>query len=150
MTNATFVRPNPDGGFFAPLCVDAGESAYWLPQNNTDAAALGVPFMGIESVISPGIFVGDRLSLSLVNVESPSGSGAYSLWKDGFPPSFSLSSCDGVTASDTLQLPIGHDHFNHGFSHEPGEWTVTYRIAGTLVGGGSSSSTTFEVHFLTR
>lgn len=147
VTDATFVRPNPDGGFFAPLCVEPGESVYWLPQNNTSAAAQGVPFMGIENAAPSGVFVGDVVALSLVSVDSPSGTGAYSLWKDGFPPAFSLSSCDGIDASDTLSLPAGHDHFNMGFSPEPGLWAITYRVSGQLAAGGEVSAT-FSVSFL--
>jgi surface-anchored protein len=148
VSDALFTRPDDSalGGVFAPLCVGIGESVYWLPQSNAAAVANQVPFLGIAAEVDSGIFVGDRLQLALVAVDSPSGSGAYSLWKDGFPPNFGMSSCDGIDSSDVIALPLGHDHFNMGFS-EPGQWAVTYQVSGELLGGGSTS-TTFTVNYV--
>jgi surface-anchored protein len=148
VSDALFTRPDDSGfgGFFAPLCVGIGESVYWLPQGNAAAVANEVPFLGIAAEVDSGVFVGDQLRLALLAVDSPSGSGAYSLWKDGFPPAFGMSSCDGIDGSDAVVLPIGHDHFNMGFT-EPGQWSVTYQVSGELVAGGSTS-TTFTVNYV--
>gem|GEM_PF-3193035 len=144
-TDATFTRPAVDSDFFAPLCVANNESLYWLPQGNADASSADVPFMGIAAEVDAGMFVGDVLNLELVSVESPAGTGAYSMWKDGFPPGFRMSSCDGVDSSDVSQLAIGHDHFNMGFAGDPGLWTVRYRVSGELVEDGTTPATEFEV-----
>ena len=151
VTDATFTRPDPDGGAFAPLCVDPGQDALWLPQGNGDADANGVPFLGIANEVPAGVFVDDTLSMELVGVDSPAATGAYSLWKDGFPPEFFMSSCDGIDAMDSLELPPGHDHFNMGFANDgAGVWDVTYRVSGELVSGGSTLSEEFTVHYEIR
>jgi uncharacterized membrane protein YgcG len=148
ITGAVFTRPSPDGGLFANLCVDPGQSLWWLPQANGDASAFGVPFMGIANEAPAGVFVGDQVTLSLVAVSSPSGTGHYSMWKDGFPPQFKMSSCNGIDGSDAMVVPQGHDHFNMGFT-EVGAWQVTYRVTGALVGGGAASAD-FNVNYLTQ
>ena len=151
VTDATFTRPDSEGGPFAPLCVDPGQDVLWLPQGNGDANANGVPFLGIANEVPAGVFVNDRLSMELVGVNSPAGTGAYSLWKDGFPPEFFMSSCDGIDATDNLMLPRGHDHFNMGFANDgAGVWDVTYRVSGELVSGGSTLSEEFTVHYEIR
>lgn len=148
VTDATFTRPDPDGGAFGPLCVAEGEDAFWLPQGNADASANGVPFLGIANEVPTGVLVGDTLSMDLVSVDSPAGTGAYSLWKDGFPPDFFMSSCDGIDATDALSLPPGHDHFNMGFGADGvGVWDVTYRVGGELTSDGSTLSEEFTVHY---
>jgi hypothetical protein len=98
---------------------------------------LGVPFLGIENRTAVGTFVGDRVDLWLVAVASPSGSGSYALWKDGFPPRFFHSSCDGIDQSDVLAVPRGHDHFNLGFTREVGTWDLGFRVEGTLAAAGT-------------
>jgi hypothetical protein len=62
------------------------------------------------------------------------------LWKDGFPPAFGFSSCDGISADDAFPLPIGHDHFNLGFAGPPGTWRARYEVEGLLALGGSVSA----------
>ncbi|TPV94964.1 MAG: hypothetical protein B7733_12455 [Myxococcales bacterium FL481] len=142
VTTATFTRPDPDFGFFEDTCIAPGESLHWLPQGNGDAAANGVPFLGIASEVEAGTFVDDVIDLQLVDVQSPDGSGHYSLWKDGFGPTFSMASCDGITADDdTLTLPLGHDHFNMGFADGGlGVWNVTYEVSAELAAGGEASA----------
>ena len=49
VTDASFTRPDPDGGFFDRLCVDPGAQVAWLPQGNSDASTNGVPFLGIAN-----------------------------------------------------------------------------------------------------
>ncbi len=147
VTDATFMRPNSDGGAFAPLCVDSGDEVAWLPQGNADATANGVPFLGIANEAPSGVFVDDRLSLELVEVQSPAGTGEYALWKDGFPPAFSMSSCDGIDATDAALLEPGHDHFNMGFGSDGvGVWDITYRISGELL-DGSTVEEEFTIHY---
>ncbi|MCG8556953.1 MAG: hypothetical protein MJD61_16960 [Proteobacteria bacterium] len=148
VTDATFTRPDAGRDFFAPLCVDEGENAFWLPQGNSEAAAHGAPFMGLALEADAGVLVDDQVRLKLVAVTSPSGEGHYSVWKDGFPPVFGMTSCDGIDAADELLLPLGHDHFNMGLSGEPGDWLVTYEVRGDLAAGGSASEQ-FSVRYRT-
>ena len=139
VTAAQFTRPMMDFGFFTGLGVAPGESVYWLPQGNADAASFNAPFFGIEFEADEGVFVGNSIMLSLVSVDSPSGTGVFSLWKDGFPPNFIMSSADGIDGSDQLQLFLGHDHYNMGFT-EAGLWGINLQAIGDLVAGGQASS----------
>ena len=146
-SSARFTRPDPDNDFFAPLCIESGENAYWLPQRNADAASFGVPFVGVLADFESAVLVDDELTLELVGVSSPSGSGSYSLWRDGFPPTFFFSSCGGIGSEDRLTLPVGHDHFNMGFT-EPGRWDVIYRATAHFVADGGVEATDVTVHYL--
>ena len=146
-SSAHFVRPDADNDFFAPLCIESGESAFWMPQGNADAASFGVPFVGILADFDSAVLVDDELTLDLIGVSSPSGSGSYSLWRDGFPPAFYFSSCQGIDSEDRLVLPVGHDHFNMGFT-EPGRWDVVYRASVHVVADGSTKATDVTVHYL--
>lgn len=147
-STARFTRPVGDGGAFDALCVAGGETTLWLPQNNRDASDAAAPFLGIANDVPNGTLVGDELTLALSDVQSPSGSGTYALWRDGFPPRFFMSSCEGVTGvTNTMAIPSGHDHFNMGFS-EPGEWVLTYRVTGQLEGTGQDVASDLTVRYL--
>lgn len=150
VTNANFERPANDFGFFANLCVQEGETVKWLPQTNTDATNNGVPFFGIAAEeIDPGVLVGDKVQLNLVSVESPDGTGHYTIWRSGFPPQFPIASCDGIDGSDLLEIPLGHDHYNMGFAGGGlGLWRVTYKVSGTLASNNSVQEHTFTVNYL--
>ena len=146
-SSARFTRPDADNDFFAPLCIESGESALWLPQRNADATSFGVPFVGLLADVDGGVLVDDELTVELLGVSSPSGLGSYALWRDGFPPVFFFSSCGGIDSEDRLILPIGHDHFNMGFT-EPGRWEVVYRVSAHLVADGRRKATDVTVHYL--
>jgi hypothetical protein len=144
VTKALFTRPD-DSAFasaFAPLGVPVGQSVFWLPQSNTDAVAQGAPFLGFGNEVPAGVFVNNEITITLVS-STPSGvGGLFSLWGfSGFLPSFSMSVADGITGTDVLRLPIGHDHFNLGLgaSTVPGPRLVTFRVSGQLAGGGTST-----------
>lgn len=144
---ARFTRPSADDDYFAPLCIESGESVYWLPQRNADATSFGAPFVGMLADFEAAVLVDDELTLELIGVSSPSGSGSYALWRDGFPPVFYFSSCGGIDSEDRFVLPLGHDHFNMGFT-EPGRWEVVYRASAQLVADGSTKTTDVTVHYL--
>ncbi len=145
-SSAQFSRPSSDGGVFDDLCVSEGEEIGWLPQGLREANSSKVPFLGIAASAQAVELVDDIVAIHLVDVESPSGTGAYSLWRDGFPPKFFMSSCDGIDESDLVPVALGHDHYNMGFS-EPGKWSLTYEASTQLI-DGETSSVQFEVHYV--
>lgn len=143
---ARYARPGDDAGAFAPLCVETGDEISWLPQGLREARQNAAPFLGLAAEFEASAVTDGVVRLLLVDVRAPTETGAYSMWQDGFPPRFWMSSCDGVDASDHLDLAPGHDHYNMGFS-EPGQWTVTYSVSAELVDTGETVSGDFEVHY---
>ena len=143
---ARFTRPSDDMGAFESLCVPEGVAVAWLPQGLRDARDFEAPFLGVSAEAEPGVLSDDTVALRLLQVESPSGSGAYSLWRDALPPEFFMSSCDGIGEEDVLDVPLGHDHYNMGFS-ESGQWTVTYEASARLADGNPTSHE-FQVHYV--
>lgn len=155
VTNASLTRPVDDAGALAGLCVEPGESVKWLPQSGSEADSLGVPFFGVAAEeIDGGVLVNDRIELSLVSVESPEGSGHYSVWNvPGVAPNFVMSSCDGINNDDdTLPIAVGgHAHYNMGFANGGnGLWKVTYEVRGILASDNSAISDTFTVNYLVQ
>lgn len=144
-SSARFTRPEDDGGAFAQLCVSSGEAVSFLPQSLRDADEQEAPFMGIEAEGDEDALAEGIVRLRLLKVDSPSGEGAYSLWRNGSPPEFFMASCDGIDDADVLPISFGHDHYNMGFS-EPGDWTVTYE-ASAVLSSGEETSTEFRVHY---
>lgn len=147
ITDKFFERPAALQAF-APLCVAAGQSVSWLSQGNDSRN--GQPFLGFEVAAAPEALAEGGITVRLLGVEGP---GEHSLWKDGFPPNFLFSSCDGVGPEDELFLPVGHDHFNLGFSGDLGQYRLTYEAAATLAGAAEADEPlthTFVVHYLTR
>jgi len=130
-SSARFTRPVADDDVFSSLCVSPGQPVWWLPQGLRDASSSSAPFLGIAAFIRDGVLTNDVVRLRLDHAKSPSGTGDYTLWQDGFPPRISLATCNGIQESDVLALPIGHDHFNMAFT-EPGEWSITYVVEGEL------------------
>ena len=145
-SSARFSRPAADSEAFEELCVSEGEELAWLPQGLRAANTFEVPFLGIAAAAHEATLVDDIIAIHLVDVESPSGTGAYSLWRDGFPPKFFMSSCDGIDENDRLPLALGHDHYNMGFS-EPGKWSLTYEASAQLL-NGKTASVRFDVHYV--
>lgn len=146
-SKARFVRPDDDGGAFAPLCAESGDEISWLPQSLRDANDAESPFLGIAAAFGDADLEDSQIRLGLISVDSPSGFGNYSIWQDGFPPRFFMSSCDGIDAGDDMELSEGHDHYNMGFS-EPGEWTVQYRASAVVVGSAEPLETEFEIRYV--
>ena len=118
----------------------AGATLHFVPQSNT----AGLPYLGIATEeLALGDWVGD-ITFTLGTVVSPSGSGHFSLWQNGFTPSFFWSTNDvggTVNADNTLDMaPEQHDHFNYGFSEE-GLWSIDITVSGNHVTDGLVSTT---------
>jgi surface-anchored protein len=144
VTGARFTRPGFDLGFFAPLGVANGDSVFYLPQSQSDAAFWGAPWVGIELEADFGALAGNRVQLQLVAVDAPDPGGVFSLWRDGFPPTFFMSTANGIGPEDVLTLLVGHEHYNWGFTHV-GLWGITFQAVGTPVGGSQLISDPFTV-----
>ncbi|WP_435020137.1 choice-of-anchor M domain-containing protein [Tundrisphaera sp. TA3] len=125
-----------NAGLPAPF---AGNPLYVLGQTSVGAASRPFLGFGAES-IEPNIFVGDTLRLSLVSLAPPAG-GDVVLYTNGSLGSPAINSADGLTSADGIDVfALGHDHFNLGFT-SAGVYDLTFRASGTLVGGGTLSTT---------
>jgi surface-anchored protein len=144
VTGARFTRPAVDLGFFEPLGVANGDTLFYLPQAQADAAFWGAPWVGIELETDFGALAGDQAQLQLVDVDAPNPDGVFSLWRDGFPPTFFMSTADGIGPGDVLTMLIGHEHYNMGFTHV-GLWGITFQAVGTPEGGSQLISDPFTV-----
>ena len=123
----TTVPANPLYGFLGP----AGSQVYILPQvQNPSLQFLG---LGTEEQ-ADGVFVGDRLTLSLTGVTGPGNFSMYDVGTFG-TPSVLMNSGDGITAGDKVDLFAGgHRHVNWAFT-APGDYQVTFRASGILDDG---------------
>ncbi len=120
-----------------------GYSTWILPAvENSDLLFLGVAAEEIEK----GIFVNDRLTLSLVTVTGRGDVAMYT--SDSFGnPVVHFNSADGINANDTIDLVAGsHQHVNWAFN-APGTYRIGLRASGTLVAG--NKSVTSEVAYYT-
>lgn len=133
-------RPSPSN--WSAIGVEAGESFWFLPQNNAGtggAAQLMAPFAGVgfEDLI-PAEWNGP-IQISLTGVDGP---GEFSFWNiDAFgQPNFIFSTIDGVDGADTFtQNPGTHAHFNWGFT-APGTYQVSVQFDGTHFSDGDKSA----------
>lgn len=131
---------------FDPIGIGEGEDMYRLPASGTEAITLGAPFFGFGTyLLNSADFVGS-IVFQLVDVVSPPG-GEFALYQDAFPgPTFYMTTADGISAADKLQLPAGaHDHFNFVFTKD-GIYdlgfsvTATHRQFGQLTASGRLSA----------
>ena len=118
------------------------QNYYWLPQDETDAANNGAPFLGIGiEELNPADWTGGNVTISLASISGPGG---ITIWQDGFPnPTIFFDS-----AGDSVSIAAGsHTHFNWGFS-TPGTYQLEFSIAGNHIDDGSqtaSAAYTFQV-----
>jgi surface-anchored protein len=109
---------------------------FWLPETETQAAAQGVPFVGIgleELAVSD--WVGGTVTISLASFSGP---GELLLWQDdGFGgENIFLDTANNITS---FTLTAGsHTHYNWGFTNE-GVFDLEFGISGTHVDDGAQS-----------
>lgn len=141
---------------WSDIGVGEGELFWTLPEASSGAGGfnatdLQAPFLGhATEELDPSDWSGD-ITLEIIDVTSPSGSGTYSLFNGLLAPLFTASVTDDAggdianASGDTFTLAPGiHNHFNIGFT-EPGHWEVTYQVSGDHVDDGFVSDTgTFE------
>jgi surface-anchored protein len=100
------------------------QTYYWLPQDETDAANNGAPFLGIGlEELDPVDWTGGNVTISLVSISGP---GSIMIWQDAFPdPTIFFDSTGGSVA-----LGAGsHTHYNWGFT-APGVYELEFEISG--------------------
>jgi surface-anchored protein len=112
----------------------AGTSVWILPQTE-EGHSDHLLFLGLSAEEQePGLFLNDRITLSLAGVTGP---GQFALYEvDAFgTPSVFMNSADGITDADRVDLLAGtHRHANWAFTM-PGEYEVSFRASGTLADG---------------
>lgn len=125
----------PAGTAFDFIGAQAGDRVWNI---RTDQEIPGLVFLGLATEeIKANTFVGDKVTLSLKNVQGP---GAFSLWTAGATPSVKMASFGGIDLSDKVELTTGsHNHFNWTFS-APGEYAITFEVSGTPVGASPVSA----------
>lgn len=127
--SAQSVAPSAPGFEF----LGASGDPVWILPKNQDA---GLLFLGIGAEeLEPGTFEGDRVRLTLRGLHGPGNLAVYDV--DAFgTPTVALSSRDGISADDWVEVIAGsHTHLNWAFS-APGHYTVDFTASGTLSGGG--------------
>jgi surface-anchored protein len=138
----------PSGSDWDGIGVAAGESYWFLPQSNSGAggaAALSAPFLGIGAEeITLDVFDGNAFTLTLTGASMPDG-GNFSLWTDGFTPTFYMSTADGISAADAFVLDLDsadHAHANWGFT-VAGTYELTFTVTAAIDGIEQSDTATY-------
>ena len=142
---AKTTAPN-DPAFTA--CLGTSGSPIWvLPQVQNPALV----FLGLGTEELPsGLFVGDKVTLSLKSKTGPGNFCVYSTGSFG-EPTVMFNAGDGITAADSIQLTAGgHSHANWTFT-APGVYEIGLEGAGTLAAGNKATSSgtvvyTFQVY----
>ena len=115
---------------------NAGDPIWILPQTqNEDLLYLGYGGDGIPA----GVFVGDRVTVTLKSLSGPGDFFSYRV--DGFGnPTVLFNTRDGVDTNDVTTVQSGGDaHLNWAFT-TAGTYTATIEASGTLVNGNTVSS----------
>ncbi|WP_147472603.1 choice-of-anchor M domain-containing protein [Streptomyces triticirhizae] len=121
---------------------EAGDTVYRLPQTqNPDLL-----WAGFSAHIDAGVLQNDTFTLSL---ESVTGPGDVSVYQDGLCAADSrfFDSGDGIDGADATELDAhSHVHANWAFT-EPGSYTVSFTVSGTLADGTAVPSVTEDYTF---
>lgn len=131
------------------MCVEKGQSLYWLPKEGTDCARFKVPFFGWGSGLRP-LDTAKKVTIKVTGFEAPSPNGHFSVWKraQNSPfPQFPVSTCDGLEG-DQFEVETGHDHLSLGFTGDPGLWLVHFRGEFSLNTTNKDYHVDFTIHFL--
>jgi surface-anchored protein len=113
-------------------------STYWfLPQTG----AGGTPFLGLGAgELTSTDWIGGTIDITLGAVNSPSGSGHFSLYQFDGAFNFYMSTAD-VGSNTGVTLNAGdHDHYSWAFT-ETGTWLIDFTASGTHVSDGFQSAT---------
>lgn len=122
--------PDERFAFLGPV----GATVWLLPQDQLDAEAAGVLFLGLSSEeIEPGIFVGDSLDVRFRHILGPNGLSLFESPEDETsPPHILVDSEDNEP--DIVALPAStHKHANWAFE-SAGIYAITVDVTGRLAG----------------
>lgn len=118
-----------------------GDPVWVLPQ--TQNYSLLWPGLSAES-IAPGVFQGETLNFTLLNVYGP---GQYSVYDtDSFGNPHILYST-GYDLPQNYVFPVGGHHHSNWTFGAAGYYVLTYQVTGTLVGGKTVSSGPVNFYF---
>jgi surface-anchored protein len=140
--------PRPAGASFDFLGTGAGEPIWFLPDNSSDSALAGVPFLGFGTEeLDPAEWSGSIvLTLAGMTGTGVDGGGYFSLFES--VSSVFIQTFDGISAADAINLTAGnHVHYNLAFT-QPGIYNLQFEITGDHVADGLQSTTatyTFNV-----
>jgi surface-anchored protein len=121
----------PPGTQWNFLGAPAGGNVWILPQTQNPSLL----FLGVAAEIEPPDAFSSQITLTLKALFGPAGAN-FSVWTtDQFGnPTARMASFDGITAADSLAVPIGgHAHFNFGFT-QPGNYQIAFEASGTPTG----------------
>ncbi|RMI41324.1 choice-of-anchor M domain-containing protein [Streptomyces triticirhizae] len=119
-----------------------GDTVYRLPQTQNPELL----WAGLSAHIDDGVLAGDAFTLSL---ESVTGPGDVSVYQDGLCAADArfFDSGDGIDGADVAELDAhSHVHANWAFT-EPGSYTVSFTVSGTLADGSAVPAVTEDFTF---
>lgn len=122
--------PDSRFAFLGPV----GATVWLLPQDQLDAQALGLLFLGLSTEeIEPGTFVGDTVDFRFRRVTGPDGLSLFESPPDEeTPPAVLVDSEDGLP--DIIAMPATtHRHVNWAFE-SAGIYFVSVDVTGRLAG----------------
>jgi len=125
-----------------------GNTYFWLPSDEANAANEGVPFAGFGlEELADADWNGD-LTFTLTSVVfSGAGTGRFLLWTDSPAEILHFDSADLANFNSISLSPDTHTHYNWGFS-DVGTYEMTIEISGVHVDDGfqfGSATYTFQV-----
>lgn len=121
---------------FPQLGLATGDEAWVLSQNNQQTVQ---PFLGFSGESLPNGVFSSAVQFDLVGFSGP---GDFALWQIGSfgTATFFYVSNDGLSAADTLTVPVGsHAHYFWGFT-VPGTYELTFQASADLISGGRATS----------
>jgi len=118
---------------------------FWLPETEQEAAAQGVPFVGIGlEELTASDWADGTFTISLLSIAGP---GDLLLWQDDGFGGTSIF-LDTAHSTNSFTLPAGsHTHLNWGFTQE-GVYDLEFGISGTHMDDGvqnGSATYTFAI-----
>lgn len=123
-----------------PACLGVPGNPVWILPQVENPALLWLGWSA-ES-IALGVVDGNQVTLKLKSVSPPGGVGVFCVYsRSGLTTTKILDSSDGVSAADSVTIPVGasgHRHVNWAFTAS-GTWTVVFEVTAT-VGGVAKSS----------
>lgn len=136
VSGATQATAPDNSSFNSGTGVAAGNQLWVLPQGNQ----AGVPFLGIGTEELTNSDWTTDITFTLDAVNSPSGSGNFSMYQGDGLGGFSFSFSTALGSNTLTAAAGGHDHYSYAFS-ETGFWEIQLTASGTHNTLGALSDT---------